>query len=99
LAKAFDVTNRTMQRHLRRLRDHGLAERREEGWVRGPADLDEVARNIGVAGLGAKQRALHQQQRWIFSEWKRQNGPTKKEEVTDISSWVVVDDKQSPPGR
>jgi hypothetical protein len=41
----------TMRRHLRRLARHGLAAiAAGGGWIRGEADLDEVAAELGTAG-------------------------------------------------
>ena len=58
----------TWSRRLCRLEDHRLAARSPRGWLRGTADLDEVAKALGVAGAAAKQRARHARDREAFRE-------------------------------
>ncbi|GIH97396.1 hypothetical protein ACFFMN_22740 [Planobispora siamensis] len=52
---------------LRALAEHGLAERRAGGWVRGPADPDEVARQLGVPELVQEIAARYRRER---AEWR-----------------------------
>lgn len=59
LAAALDVDPRTVRRHLAKMREHQLAITVLDGWIRGPADPDDVADAIGVAGRGAAQRQAH----------------------------------------
>lgn len=63
LARHLHVRRRTCERHLARLASHWLARPSANGWRRGSAELDAVARKLGTLGRGAQQRARHQQQR------------------------------------
>jgi hypothetical protein len=68
LALEFMVREKTVRHQLRRLRTHGLAVKRPSGWLRGDADLDAVATELGVAGKGAAQRDEHRIQRIQFKK-------------------------------
>lgn len=63
IAEVLGVHRRTTQRHLARLAEHGLAERTDEGWIRGDADLEHVAHDLGVAGAIFVQRRDHKEDR------------------------------------
>jgi hypothetical protein len=47
---------------------HGLAVKTPAGWLRGDADLDAVATELGVAGKGAAQRDEHRTQSIQFKK-------------------------------
>src|SRR5262249_19006687 len=60
LAPRVQLHQRTIKKYLAILAEHGLAVGDGcGGWRRGDADLDEVARALGVAGEGARQRRRH----------------------------------------
>ncbi len=63
IAARLGKTARTIQHHLRGLSRFGLAKRLPAGWVRGDASLDDVAAQLGVAGVGKRQREAHARQR------------------------------------
>lgn len=63
LAVILGVTARTVSRHLAALAEHDLADHGDEGWIRGPASPDDVAKEIGTAGISEKQRAKHLEER------------------------------------
>lgn len=54
---------RRVRYHLHHLLKHGLAAKTAHGWHRGTADLDDVARDLGVAGAGARQADQHRRER------------------------------------
>jgi transposase len=78
LIKRFGGHRSTWYRRLGRLAEHGLATRTPPGWLRGPADLDQVAEALGVAGALARQKAQHHQERKTFKEWLNEGRPLKK---------------------
>lgn len=59
LATALGVTKRTVQRHLAKLADIGLADRTEDGWIRDEADPVDVEEELGVKGMTEKQHEDH----------------------------------------
>ncbi len=89
---------KSVYRHLGPLEDHGLARRTEDGWVRGDADLDAVAADLGVAGTGFKQRAQHRAER-ASSERHRvkwdevPEGTTWEHDVDPLTGEVLGDDR------
>lgn len=64
LADALGVEARTARRHLAALAKYDLAGHVDaQGWVRGPADPDEVAEEIGTADATERQRKRHAEDR------------------------------------
>ena len=59
----------TVYRALQMLARYNLAKRDGKVWWLGPADVDEVARLLGLAGQAARQRRCHQQEREAFRKW------------------------------
>jgi hypothetical protein len=57
---------RTLEALLETLAEHGLAQQTADGWVRGSADLDQVAQILGVAGRIATLRAEHTKDRVAY---------------------------------
>lgn len=50
---------------------HDIAKEDENGsWLRGPADLEEVARKLGADISASERRAKHKKEREINNEWK-----------------------------
>lgn len=68
LADALGVTPRTARRHLAALAEHDLAEHDDEGWIRGPASPDDVAEQIGTAGMAERQRERHDLERRLHDQ-------------------------------
>jgi DNA-binding MarR family transcriptional regulator len=69
LARDLDVHPSTARRRLTRLAEVGLARRLDDGgWVGTQRSLDEVARELGVDAVGARQRARHDEER---DAWER----------------------------
>lgn len=73
LAEAVGGHEGSARRWVRRLQEAGLCRRGPDGrWqLSKPVDanlLDRVAANLGVAGVGERQRARHQQERRQFSQ-------------------------------
>lgn len=68
LAGLLGVDPRTARRHVAALAEHGLAARLDGAWVRGPADPDAVAEEIGTAGTLERQRQRHQLERRLREE-------------------------------
>jgi hypothetical protein len=75
IAHALGLKPRGVRKHLSDLAAHGLAVRGARfSWKRGPASLDEVALELGVAGEGARQRQRHaveREQRALSRAWLR----------------------------
>jgi DNA-binding MarR family transcriptional regulator len=63
LAGTLGVTPRTVQQHLARLRDVGLATRVADGWVKGPDAPEQVGEWLSTAGAGVRQRERHRIER------------------------------------
>jgi DNA-binding transcriptional ArsR family regulator len=64
VATALKVVPDTARHHLAKLAEYGLAERLDDGtWVRGPADPEAVAEEMGTAGAGEAQRQRHELER------------------------------------
>ncbi len=63
LAARAGRTAPTTRRALRSLELRGLALRGDDGWVRGPMELDDIAARRGSAGSGAELAARHQLER------------------------------------
>jgi hypothetical protein len=97
LAKSLGVQIRTAKHHLNRLKQYELAEELIGGWVRGTADLDEVAQVLGVAGARNKQRQRHEQHRRVFKakqesyDRRSVDRQTARGSVHDLSCWVDLD--------
>lgn len=72
LASPLGRTKRTILYHLRKLETHGLASRTPNGWRRGDADLNEVARALGVEGTRVRTRDRHERQREHFRKLMNQ---------------------------
>jgi len=68
LAEALGVTPRTVQQHLARLRDVGLATRVADGWVKGPDAPEQVGERLSTAGAGVRQAERHRIERQAYSE-------------------------------
>jgi hypothetical protein len=67
LAGRLGSTVSAVRKQLRRLATVGLGARDMLGhWGRTPADLDDVARHLGVAGEGDRQRARYQYERELY---------------------------------
>lgn len=66
IAARLQNSVRTVQRHLRTLKEFGLAERVMDGWVRGKGTLEEVAVELGTAETGARQRKKHRADRAAY---------------------------------
>jgi hypothetical protein len=80
IAVMLRVGKRIVQRHLAALREHGLAVAHEGCWVRGPADVNDVAKNLGIAGEGARQRARHEGERENYKDYLRRK--------RDVEEWL-----------
>lgn len=68
LAEILNVTPRTARRHLVVLAEHGLAERFDDAWIRGPASPDDVAEEVGTDGTLDHQRQRHQLERQLHDQ-------------------------------
>lgn len=63
LAETLLVSPRTVQQHLARLREVGLATRLADGWVKGPDTPEQVAEWLSTAGAAVRQRERHRIER------------------------------------
>jgi DNA-binding MarR family transcriptional regulator len=71
LADVLGVKPRTVQQHLRRLREVGLATRQSDGWVKGPDTPQQVGEQLSTAGTGARQVERHRIERQAHREQPR----------------------------
>jgi DNA-binding transcriptional ArsR family regulator len=77
LTRAFGSSLRTVQRHLRKLKDKRLSEQSKDGrWHRLERDLVELAKELGVAGDGSRQRERHLFERLLYQ--RHRLGPSGK---------------------
>jgi len=77
LAEVTGMERGTVERNLSRLSEHGLALKVGSGWARLERDLDEVARELGTAGMAERRRDQHRSQRegWgSYVERQRRRG-------------------------
>lgn len=69
IERATGLSAATVKRALKQLGEHGLAERPAPGaWQRGPADLDDVATELGATQELTARRAFHTAEREIWHE-------------------------------
>ena len=68
LAGTLGVTPRTVQQHLARLKNVGLATRLADGWVKGPDTPEQVGALLPVAGAGVRQAGRHRIERQAYTE-------------------------------
>ena len=66
LSSVLGLTDGAVRRHLRRLVDHGLAQRTEGVFILTLENLDLTAENLGAAGAGGRQRERFRQERAAF---------------------------------
>ena len=69
LADATGKTRATVRRALRRLAAFDLAAEVVGGWVRGEADLSDVARELKAPEAAAQRRTAHALQREGWRNW------------------------------
>lgn len=69
LSKRLGYTRAKTSDALKELAVHGLAEPSRRGWLVGPADPDEVARQLGASDLAQDRHELHVAQRAAWKEW------------------------------
>ena len=88
LAEMTNVHLRSVQRALPRLAARDLAVETSGGWIRGAANIDEVAKRRGSAGAGADLQERHRQERVAW----------RGHEVTSTGSLRFVMKDTSTPG-
>jgi len=75
----------SIETQLAKLFEHKLAIKAKDGWRRGDADLDDVARTLGFAGKAASERNRHDYERrsyrrsyaqWLADETNKEQGRT-----------------------
>ncbi len=94
LAGRVGSTTRTVQRAVKRLRDHGLAEQAPSGrWRALTREWAAVAGEQGVLGVGERRKRRHARERDGFAEYRRVLGidPTH-----GCPEWVLSDYEQAP---
>ena len=72
LADATGKSRPTVRRALQRLAVFDLAAEVDGGWVRGPADLVDVAHEVGAAKAAEDRRKAHKRQREGWCEWRQE---------------------------
>jgi len=68
VADSRGVKVRTVQQHLARLKDVGLATRIADGWIKGPDTPEQVGALLSAAGAGVRQRERHRIERQAYGE-------------------------------
>lgn len=83
VSRALRGWNRTDGSRAWGLQNYGLAERVNGGWVRGPADIAEVAQEFDASGAARKRRAKHKDQRdrWREKVERVRSGDVPEREV------------------
>lgn len=66
IAAGLPLGLRMTQRHLGKLRQHGLAVQDGDGWRRGKGDLDRVAEALDVSGKGEAEQRRHERDRRTY---------------------------------
>ncbi len=96
VAAALGVKPAAARHHLRRLEAFELAERVLDGWVVGPADLDQVATELGpeVARAGEEQRKRHadntrERRKWAEARRRKRQPRERKDAREDAVAEVV----------
>ena len=74
------------------LAEHGLAERGQGGWRRGPANLDDVAESTGAAALQAEREAGYKQDRESWRARLRTYQGARQLPVSTRDGWWSLDD-------
>jgi len=81
IAQHLGLTSRTVVRHLRKLEEAGLAQKKPDGtWVGFERSPIEVANEIGTLGAGDRQAKRHAREREGF-QLKRQRQVTEEEQA------------------
>lgn len=97
VAAAVGTKTPTVLKHLTRLQAVGLAHRDEQGrWLRLDRDLNDVARDVGTAGTGGRQKELHHQQR-IENNNEMETGLYERFVSLHVRSarrWATVDQRR-----
>ncbi len=73
LAKQRSVKLRGVQTQLRRLERHQLAARVEDGWLRGPGDLDQLVVELGIAPIRERREAQYREEREHYARAMQEN--------------------------
>ena len=94
VARAARLSPSATSAALRVLAEHGLAERGRAGWVRGPANLDEVATSTGAAELQRERAERYKQDRVSWRERLRQYQGARHAPVNERDGWWSLDDPE-----
>ena len=78
---------------LRALAEHGLAERGRDGWRRGAAVLDDIAKSTGAADLHREREARYKQDRESWRARLRAYQGARQAPVTSRDGWWPLDDE------
>jgi DNA-binding transcriptional ArsR family regulator len=78
---------------LRVLAEHGLAERGQHGWRRGPAVLDDVAESTGAADIHRERAERYQEDRASWRARLRQYVGARSALVAPGDGWLGLDDE------
>jgi DNA-binding CsgD family transcriptional regulator len=92
LAAKLNIKVRSIWDHLWMLEDQGVCARDGDGcWHRRcDVDLDAVAKRLGIAGEGARQRAHHEYEREIFQQQLRRRCAQQNTHMNEAVDAVVA---------
>ncbi len=95
LAHRLGTSMRAIQLHLKGLANAGLAARQPDGgWRRIERDLRKVASELGVEGIGERQRMRHHIEREVFALRRNAQG----QDATEKRVELVVDNRAKLSG-
>jgi len=94
VARAARLSPSATSAALRVLAEHGLAERSQGGWRRGPAGLDEVAAATGADGLHRERAERYRQDRASWGARLLQYQGARAAVVSPGDGWLSLDDEQ-----
>jgi hypothetical protein len=77
---------------LRVLAEHGLAERGQGGWRRGPVGLDDVAGAVGAADIRREREERYRKDRESWRARLRQYQGARHRPVNERDGWYSLDD-------
>jgi hypothetical protein len=88
IAESLGISRRTVERCVKRLSKYRLAVKETGGWRRGDANLDAVAKDLGVYGTGDRQHGKHEKER---EEYIRSLGERGKNLRTTVQQPFATD--------
>ena len=80
IGNQLGVKRRAVTPQLTKLKRYGLADYGSDGWVRGPADPDHLAAELGAPAKTEEQRRRHRERGAMRNEYFKRHRTGRKEE-------------------